>query len=292
MRLFLACLFVSSVASCAPDAPISTSTQAPPSASSAGSVDVARQVRDLISALTPPPATSNSAIMSAFYNRRREMLESMRDAGPEVGRAVYDEYQGNPDAILDVRRGLLEVAAFAAPGMMEAELVHLVENYGEHLGLRTKACELLADTHPAKAVAVLEPFILEPRPGVTLPPADIMVMSYSRAARACDYDAIDTLTSVATNLFIDETARQFAVREVAKFPGARAREAIRILMIESTGNAYLRRDAVKAFVEHSKIDPETKAILCDTLLEVTDKETDVNFQVFMINVVEKYCGDF
>lgn len=219
-------------------------------------------------------------------------MESMRNAGPEVGRAVYDEYQGNPDATLDVRRGLLEVAAFAAPDMMESELVQLVENYGEHLGLRTKACELLAETHPATAVAVLEPFILEPRPGVTLPPADIMVMSYAKAARAINYDAIDTLTSIATNLFVDETARQFAIREVAKYPGARAREAIRILMIESTGNAYLRRDAVKAFVEQAEIDPETKAILCDTLIEVTNKETDVNFQVFMINVVEKYCGDF
>lgn len=289
MRSFLPfclCILIAACGSASDD-----SAAAAPSTDSdaAMPIEVARQVRDLVSALTPPPPTSNSAIMSDFHNRRREVLTELKAGGPELGRAVKRELLDNPDHILDVRRGLLEVAAFTVPNEMEAELVELVTVFGEDLGLRTKACELLAATHPAKAVEVLEPLITDARPGLTLPPADIMVKSYADAAKASGHDAIDPLTEIATNLFIDETARLYAVRAVATYTGSRAREAIRILVIESTGNGYLRRMAVRALLDQAKIDPETEAVMCTMLTEITDKETDVNFMQYMINVLEKHC---
>lgn len=280
---------------CAPD----ESSAAPPGQAEAGaessdpaaaSIEIARKVRDLVSALTPPPPTSNSAVQSAYIERRRETLKELKQGSEALGHAVRRELEDNPDHILDVRRGLLEVAAYTVPAEMESVLAELVTEYGEDLGLRTKACELLGETHPERAVAVLEPLIREPRPGVTLPPAEIMVQTYAEAAQDSGYDAIDPLTEIATNLFLDQAARLFAVRAVADYEGARAREAIRVVVIESSGNGYLRRMAAQELVNHAKIDATTKAQLCDILTDIADKETDANFLDFMLKMLDKHCS--
>lgn len=293
MRPILALLALLPLA-CAPEEGTTSvneavSAAAPSASADSDPIEVARQVRDLVTALTPPPATSNSAVQREFVNRRRDVLRTAKAGSPALGHAVRRELEEHPEHIRDVRRGLLEVAAHTIPTEMEPVLVQLVTEFGEDLGLRTKAAELLGATHPAKAVEVLGPLIRDPRPGLTLPPGDILVSTFADAAQAADIDVLDALTEIATNLFIDESARLSAVRGVAKYSGPRARAAIRILVIESTGNGYLRRQAVFALIEHSKVDPETAAELCPMLTEICDKETDLNFLEFMLNVLDKHC---
>ena len=248
-----------------------------------------RQVRDLVSALTPPPATANSAVRSEWFKRRKELIKELSSAGEPLGSAVFAEFQEHPDALLDVRRGLLEVAARNLGETLAPTLTTMMTEYGEDLGLRTKACELLALTSPATAVEVLEPLILEARPGRTLPPEEIMVSSYATAARLAGIDPVDTLSTISADLFSEQTARLMAVKEIAKYPGVRARETLRIVLVESTGNAYLRRAAAQALVAHAKVDSDTDAQLCGILDEVMNKESDINFQTFLVSMIEKYC---
>jgi len=255
----------------------------------ASDATVQRQVRDLVSALTPPSATANSAVRNEWFKRRKERIKELSSAGEPLGQAVLREFEENPSASLDVRRGLLEVAARNLPALMGPKLGSMLTDYGDDLGLRTKACELLAQTSPELAFELLEPLILERRPGRTLPPDEIMVTSYATAARLAGSNPVQTLSTIAADLFAEQTARLMAVRELAKYPGVRSRETLRIVLVESTGNAYLRRAAAQALVALAKIDSDTDAQLCGILTEVMNKESDLNFQTFLVSMLEKHC---
>lgn len=269
------------------DSPRQTGGTQSPEATSGAPID--QRVRDLVSTLTPPAATADGAERSSWFQRRRTMLDELNQAGPDLGQAVLDEYHAHPEAPLDVRRGLLEVAAHNLPEEVRDELAMLVTQYGDDLGLRTKACELLAQTSPKEAFELLEPLILEHRPGKTLPPEEIMVSSYATAARLAKLDPVETLSTLAADIFAEQTARLMALKELAKHPGIRSRETLRTVLVESTGNAYLRRGAAQALASHAKVDDDTAAQFCAILDEVMNKESDLNFQTFLVSMIEKYC---
>jgi len=259
-------------------------------ADAATTAQLQRQVRDLVTALTPPPATANSAVRNEWFARRKDQIKTLNTAGEALGLAVLDEFQAHPEAPLDVQRGLLEVASRNLPEVMRPVLTELVLEYGgDNLGLRTKACELLAETSPQEAFDLLAPLITERRSGRTLPPDEIMVSSYSTAARLSGSDPVPVLSTIAADLFSEQTARLMAVKELAKHAGVRSRETLRTVLVESTGNAYLRRAAAQAIVAHAKVDSDTEAQLCAILDEVMNKESDVNFQSFLISIIEKNC---
>jgi hypothetical protein len=248
-----------------------------------------RQVRDLVTALTPVSATANSAVRGQWFTRRKALIEELNTAGEALGQAAFDELMAHPEAPLDVRRGLLEVAARNLPEALRPELVRLMTEYGEDIGLRTKACELLAQTSPVTALELLEPLITEHRPGRTLPPEEIMVTSYAIAADLAEIDPVPVLSAIAADLFAEQTARTMAVRKLGNYAGARSRETLRIVLVESTGNAYLRRAAAQTLVVQAKIDPKTDAELCSFLEEVMNKESDLNFQSFLVRMIERHC---
>ena len=260
-----------------------------PTANAPASAAVQRQVRDLVTALTPPPATANSAVRGDWFQRRDAIMKESRTAGPALGQAVLEEFEASGDALLDVRRGLLEVAAYNLPEVVQPELTRLLLEYGEDLGLRTKACELLAVTSPAVAVEVLEPLITQRLPGKTLPPDEIMVTSYGRAASLAGVNPVPVLSNLAADLFAEQTARLMAIKELARHAGARSRETLRTVLVESTGNAYLRRAAAQGIVAHAEVDGETKLQMCAILEEVMNKEADLNFQGFLVSMLEKHC---
>ncbi len=252
-------------------------------------VDVERTVRDLITACTPPSATANSAIRNDWYARRTQLMDELRDAGPEVGRAVLDAYAADPEALLDVRRGLLEVAAHNAPEEAAPVLVQLFSEYGEHLGLRTKACELLAVAAPAEAVDLIAAVLEDRYPGRSYPPEETMVRAYEEACLAAQVDYVPLLSIVAADLYEDQTGRVMAVRALGRAAGVRSRETRRTVVVESAGNAQLRRGAAQSLLEQCKVDPETEAAFCSIMEEIMNKEADLNFQHFLVDVIEEHC---
>ena len=251
--------------------------------------DVARRIRDLVSALTPPPPTANSAVRDDFYNRRRATMDELADAGPEIGLAALDAYAADPEALLDVRRGLLEVAAWNAPTETTPVLVELFSEYGESLGLRTKACELLAVAAPAQAIDLISTVLEDRYPGKTYPPEEAMVRAYEDACNRSGEDYVPLLSILAADLYEEQTGRLMALRALGRAPGARSRETLRTVLVESTGNAYLRREAAKSLRDHRAIDPETEASFCDMLTEIMNREADLNFQQFLVNMIQEHC---
>jgi|FLOH01.1.fsa_nt_gi hypothetical protein len=258
----------------------------------ASSKDADRQIRDLISALTPASPTANSAIVSDWVDHRREVEGRLATAGPEVGQAALDKFLSDDDMILDIRRGLLRVAARNMPKDTIGLLETLFEEYGEQMGIRTCAIELLAENSPLDAIRLIGPILEARRPGKTYPSAERLVACYANAAKIAgiDEDAAIALADYASNLFLDQAGRVVAVKALSNYPGSRTRATLRTVLVESTGDAYLRRMAGDSLVRLAKIDPETDAVLCDILNEIMNKEADVNFQLYLVSMITKYCS--
>ena len=262
-----------------------------PETQAAAPDDADRQIRDLVAALAPAPASANSAVQNDWFDRYREVTDRIRTAGPAVGQAALDKFHESDEEPLMLRRGLLRAAAYNLPVETAPLLEAIFEQYGEDLGLRTSAIEILAETSPADAIRLVLPIMENRRPGKTYPEAERLVDCYAKAALALDLgkEAQLVLSAYASDLFLDQTGRVMAIKALANYPGAHTRETLRTVLVESTGNGYIRRLSAKSLVNLAEVDPETDAVLCDILIEILNKETDTNFQLNLANLVEKHC---
>jgi hypothetical protein len=183
-------------------------------------------------------------------------------------------------------RGLLPDAAPAAP-LDSRELLHnMVTQYGTALDLRTEAVLLYAETSPAQALEVLSPLVVQQRAESTLPPAEFLVAAYVTACEKTGTSPVDALATVATNLFQEGAARVRAVKELGKHGEPRAVQALQAILVESTGDGYLRRMAVQSLLKNL---PRESA--CEVFLRVADKEADLNFLQFLRDVLDKNCSN-
>lgn len=247
-------------------------------------VDAEKAVRDLITAVTPlaPDATAGSR--NDWFANRKRTLERLRAAGEGVGRAALAAYHEREDGLTEVRVGLLDVAAHGVPAETVDLLRELVVEFGDDLMLRTAACGFLAETSPAVAVDVLEPILLERRHTTTYPPEDQMLAAWLAAKRALGEDPSDVLAAVATNLSEYADARHMAVRELAGTESPRGRRALKQLLVESGANTYVRRLAAQSL---QKTLPEEE--FCTELEAVAAREANIDFQLFLANMLERYC---
>jgi len=183
-----------------------------------------------------------------------------------------------------VRVGLLEVAAHAAPEDTHDVLVDLVGVFGEDLYVRTRACELLAETFPEEAAEVLEPLLTERRRSGTYPPEDRMLAAWLTAKERLGEDPSQTLARMATDMNEYAEARHLATRRLAGTTDPHGRAALEQLLVESSGNAYLRRLAAQSLQE--TLPPE---VFCKKIEEVANHEADPAFQVFLVDMSERNC---
>src|SRR5262249_36580216 len=96
---------------------------------------------------------------------------------------------------------------------------------------------------------------------------------------------VNELCAVATNFGQEEYARVLAVRELGEHQDPRGEKALRAILLESTGDGYLRRVATQSL--HKGLPAETA---CQLFKEVASKEADLNFARFLGDVLEKWCG--
>lgn len=250
------------------------------------------RVDELVRALTPIDETVTSDIEDAHFVEGQALLAALRTEGREVGLAALarlrDVREGQEDVsrerILAIERGLLDVAAHAAPDDTRELLRNLVTTYGPALDLRTDALGFYAEVHPEEALTVIEPVLARTRSEQTGPPAEFYVRAYIGACAKTSRSPVEILSRVATNLFMEEAARVAAVKELRHHPDLLASQTLQQILVESTGDGYLRRMAAQGLRE--SLPRETA---CEIFLRVGDKEADLNFLAFLRDMIEKNC---
>jgi hypothetical protein len=259
-----------------------SSAEANPSLSGASAVAL---VEDLVRALTPLPPSAAAGSQNDWYAQRRAILERMRVGGADVGRAALCEYTArSKSAAAATLVGLLDVAAHNVPEEVAPELERLVKTYGPDLLLRGEAAAILAQTSPDRALSLLEPFLRAPRVALTLPPSERLLAAWICAADARGVDKADLLCALATDLGQAGDARTLATKALATCPAERVRPALESLLVESSGNNYVRRIAAQSLCELLPAED-----LCATLREVASREADPVFAAFLGSMMDANC---
>jgi hypothetical protein len=243
------------------------------------------RIQEYVEVLQPLEETVTSDISDRKFVRGLELTAELSAAGPEVGRAALRALQTQETKVVAVEKGLLTVGAKAATADALPLLENLVTQYGPALDLRTEAALLLAEVAPERALPILEPLVLRKVRNQTTPPVEFLVVAWCTACDKTGRSPVPELCDVATDLAQEGSARVRAVKELAKRPDPRGEKALRALIVESTGDGYLRRMAAQGLRETL---PQETA--CAIFRAVADKEQDVNFLLFLGDMIEKHCG--
>lgn len=262
----------------APPDPVETATRKEPSA----------ELAELVVLMTPLEKAVTSDITDRNLLRSRELLGRLRSGPREIGLEALGLLREAPtddrSRPVDVDRALLDVAAHAAPEDARPLLEALLTQYGATLELRTEAALLLAETSPERAIELIEPMVTKAHPNQTQPPAEFIVRAWVTACDHAGRSPVQELADVATNLFMDETARILAVKELGRRPEPLALQALQAILIESTGDGYLRRMAAQGLR-----DSLPKESGCEIFQRVASREADVNFAQFLADLLAKSC---
>jgi len=246
---------------------------------------LAVQLGDLENALVRPEPGISSSEFGSWKTRRQKLLEQAIQGPSALGRQALERLEGPALSSLDLNvvRGLLEVAARTLPAETTPRLVEIFETYGYPLPLRQTACSLLGEVAPEDALKRLKPLILEARPTRTLPAHEVMLEAYLTASAALDEDPVPVLADVATSLLHPDSARNMSVKALAQHPSGLGQSALEAVLVESTGNAYIRRLAAQALWQST---PESS---CATFERVASLEADLKFLAFLANMIDSHC---
>jgi HEAT repeat protein len=259
-------------------------SQGESAAGSSAAANAEKDVRDLITALTPPPATEIPVVKSEFYRNRKRMLERLRAASEAHGLEALRRYRDSAGSLPEVRAGLLDVAAHAAPAAVEELLVELVTKFGEDLYVRTEATLLLGQCRPERAIAVLDPILHGRYDGRTYPPEERLLQAWVTASDALDLDPVPLLAFVATDIDRAQDVRHFATRELGRHPSPQGRQALETLLVESSGNGYVRRLALQSLNQSLSKDE-----FCALARRVQSREADTEFIDFLESAIQRDC---
>lgn len=244
------------------------------------------RLAELVDLLTPLKETVTSNVTDARFIRAQELLGELRRPDRHVGLAALELLKKEQkDRPVDVERGLLDVASHASPDDARPLLQSLVLQYGPSLSLRTEALFCLADTSPQSALEILEPLITRARSNQTLPPTEFLVRAWVTACEKTGRSPVKELANVATNLFQEESARIRATKELGKHKDPLAQQALSTILVESTGDGYLRRMAAQGLR-----DTMPRETACSVFQRVAEREADMNFAKFLADLLEKNCS--
>lgn len=250
-----------------------------------------KQIDELVEALVPLPLDLTSDILDRHFHHGQELLAKAKAGGRAVGLAALQRLrEGAPQdekgvPYQNVELGLLAAAAYAAPEDARPLLDALITQYGAGMHLRTEALLYMADTQPAHTLELIEPWVTKTRPNQTMPPAEFIVASWEHACELTGRSPVPQLADVATNLFYDQTGRVRAVKLLGKYRDPLGAQALQAIVIESTGDGYLRRMAAQ-----SLRDSLSQEDACAIFRIVAQREADLNMLKFLSDLLEKHCG--
>ena len=246
--------------------------------------EVLDDLRNLETAVTPLPATTPAGEQGAWFSRRRDTLERLAHATRAHGIEALRRFRERPDALPQVRSALLHVAAHNSPDEARAILEGLLLTFGDDMVVRTQAATLLPVASPQRAIELLEPILLGQRRGTTYPAEDMLLGAWNTAALALERDRVPVLCAVATDLPRDMATRHQATKLLGEIESEQGRQALEQLLVESSGNHMLRRYAAQSLSR--SVDA---ARICPVLVRTRDNESDVNFQLFLDDLIQKTC---
>ena len=145
------------------------------------------------------------------------------------------------------------------------------------------ALQLFVMDEDGSNVELIGPLLVTKRTS-TMPADEFMLKAYVEGCELSGQDPVKVLVNVATNIFKEEAARHQAVEELGNHKTKLAQQALRAILVESTGNAYLRRKAAQAM---RKSYPREEA--CAIFLEVSQLEADMHFQRFIEDMIQDNC---
>lgn len=255
-----------------------------PSAGSAARV--AGEIDGLIAAFQPVDPVATSDVQDRALERRRETLARLRKRDRALGKAALAAFRTHAKSPDPLRAALLEVAAVCDPEGMAPVLEPMVVTYDPALGLglRTRAVELLAESSPERAMALIEPLLADERIVATLPPRETFVRCWAAAARATGRTDLRVLCDVAVDIAQPPDARVAAVAELGAFGGRPAALALEAVLLEATSDAYLRRKAAQALV---LVLPPGE--LCPLLERAVADDQDLAFVRFVGDLAAAHC---
>jgi hypothetical protein len=244
-----------------------------------------QRVAELIVAFSPLDRTVTSDVSDAKFIHGQKVQAELCAAGPEVGHAALMALKDPAEKPVDVERALITVAARANPKETVPLLESLLMQYGTSMSLRTEGTLLLAEVAPERAIELLESLVTKQKQSSTMPEEEFLLKAWIIACDKTKRSPVPELCDVATNLFQATYPRVIAVRELGKRPDPRGEAALRTILVESTGDGYLRRITVQSL--HQLLPRETA---CALFQEIAAKEADLNFLRFLADVLEKWCG--
>ncbi len=285
VRSVLAALLLSTpptlLAACSPSDASSQAAEATPAPPRQ---TVEADVLNLIAAFTPLSPTAPPGEQSAWFGRRHDTIVRMREGSHAHGLEALKQYQARLDTLPEIRCGLLDAAAHAAPEETRPVLALLVTEYGDNMLVRTKAAELLGDTSPEHALEILEPILRHEKTGRTYPREEHLLRAWLSAMQQLERDPVELLCTVALDLPREMDVRHFATKQLGELESNQGRQALEQLLTESSGNHMLRRFAAQS-LQASLSGSE----FCDLITPVMQNEADMNFQVFLANMRDANC---
>jgi hypothetical protein len=248
------------------------------------SADPKAEIIELIRLLTPLDPTLTSDYHDRHLKAQWAHQERLEAGGEEIGRAALAAFRANRDETAMVRRGLLQVAARTAPEDAALLLEKLVLEYGHPLDERAEAALLFGEADPERAMEVLEPMCRRKKRNETLPHDEFLIRGWVKACEGMGISPVPVLVDNATNIMKDSTSRHYSVKQLGNHIDPLGRQALEVVLIESTGNGYIRRMAAQSL---RKTVPAEEA--CALFKEVADRESENNFLRFMLDVIAETC---
>ena len=257
-------------------------------ADGASAVDTGRAIERLIELSTDLDPTLTSDYHDRHLHARRAYVEELRRAPKSVGLAALEtfhevEARAEPAPIL-VRVNLLDIAAHAATEETVPLLETLLLEYGHRIDIRTEATLLLGEVAPERAVALITPLLQRTKATSTMPADEFLLQAYVNGCKGSGTDPVPILADVATNIHKEDAARHRAVRELGNFPTLLSQQALRSILVESTGNAYLRRIAAQSI---RKVFSREEA--CAIYQSIAQNEADNSFLAFLGDLIQDNC---
>ncbi|NOT29358.1 MAG: hypothetical protein HOP15_02785 [Planctomycetes bacterium] len=246
--------------------------------------DPAREIRELITALTPPPATAIPVLKSEFFSNKKAALERLRLASPAHGLEALRVYREERPTLPEVQSGLLDIAAHTNPPATEELLVKLTTTFGEDLYVRKQAAKLLGKSAPIRAIDVIEPILRGKFDDRTYPPEESLLEAWLTAHETLELDPVPLLALVATDIKRPMDVRHAATKALGRHPSPLSRQALETILVESSGNGYIRRLALQAL---SASLPREE--FCALALKVQDREADTEFVMVLEDHLVKSC---
>ena len=246
-----------------------------------------RQARQRIAAfieeMIPPPYDETSDLHDEWFHRTQAKMKELQTGDVPLGDAALQAFAADETDRVITRKALLAIGSRCSPASARPLLKELAGTFGYRIDDRTEAALLLAEVSPTDYQELFKDHLgRRARPRQTMPPDEFLLEGWIQSCELLGESALEMCSDVSTNILIEPAARYRAVQALAKYKDeALARNALMTCLIESTGDAYLRRKAAQA-IRISFNSEEACSLFLDTL----SKEADPDFAEFLRSTIQ------